>query len=261
MTASSAVMGTSFNVPTDMIANGGNVNLNLELPLVVPNIFDFESLSQPYSNIGNIISNTFAENPSINGNFITPSGVDVSGASDIGTLAVSLGVQSSVSVEQLSVNGSDLLKGIEQLRLQPYDDGTGKTISDWVEGATIGYGHYITQSDWSLYQNGISEEEANTLFAADVSPFEEAVHEKLGNNVNQNQFDAAVIFAFNIGIPAFKSSSVAKLINDPNAITSYNSLEDAWKAWNKDNGIVIQGLVNRRNAEWNIYSQGVYQNW
>ena len=79
--------------------------------------------------------------------------------------------------------------------------------------------------------------------------------------ISQQQFDASVILAFNIGIGAFKSSSALKLINDPNASTTYDSLESAWKAWNKSQGKVSRGLVNRRNAEWNIYSKGVYERW
>ena len=35
----------------------------------------------------------------------------------------------------------------------------------------------------------------------------------------------------------------------------------AWKAWNKSQGQVMQGLVNRRNAEWDVYSKNIYQRW
>ncbi|ETW95549.1 MAG: hypothetical protein ETSY1_30095, partial [Candidatus Entotheonella factor] len=80
-------------------------------------------------------------------------------------------------------------------------------------------------------------------------------------DVNQHQFDAMVILTYNIGVPNFLSSSALKLINDPNAQTSYSSLESAWKAWNRSQGSVMQGLINRRNAEWKIYSQGIYETW
>ena len=59
----------------------------------------------------------------------------------------------------------------------------------------------------------------------------------------------------------FSSSAVLKLVNDPTAKTAHKDLESAWKAWNKSQGIVNAGLVNRRNAEWNIYSENIYQRW
>jgi len=43
----------------------------------------------------------------------------------------------------MSNQGMGLLKSIEKLRLKPYDDQTGKEISSWVKGATIGYGYLI----------------------------------------------------------------------------------------------------------------------
>ena len=79
--------------------------------------------------------------------------------------------------------------------------------------------------------------------------------------LTQNQFDALVIFVFNIGISAFTSSSVLKLINDPTAKTGHKDLESAWKAWNKSQGVVNTGLTNRRNAEWKIYSKNKYERW
>ncbi len=99
------------------------------------------------------------------------------------------------------------------------------------------------------------------MFRQDLLPFANAVNAKVTADISQNQFDALVILTFNIGISAFGTSSVLKLVNDPAAITSYPDLESAWKAWNKSQGQVMQGLVNRRNSEWNIYAQGIYQAW
>lgn len=161
----------------------------------------------------------------------------------------------------LSQEGQDFLKGIESLRLQPYDDQTGNTITAWVEGATIGYGHLISQDEWDTYKNGITESEADTLFDSDLKPFVNKVNEVIDVDMTAHEFDALVLLCFNIGGPDFSTSSAAKLINDPNAQTSYASLEDAWKAWNKSQGQVMQGLINRRAAEWKIYNEGVYERW
>lgn len=164
----------------------------------------------------------------------------------------------------LSDTGATWLKEVETLALQPYDDQVGITddpITEWVKGATIGYGHLILESQWDTYKDGITEEEADALFLIDAQPFVDAVNEAITVDVKQHEFDAMVIMAFNIGEEGFKGSSVAKLVNDPNADTPYASLEDAWKAWNKSQGKINQGVINRREAEWDMYSQGIYRHW
>lgn len=163
----------------------------------------------------------------------------------------------------LSGDGLKLLKDIEQLRLKPYDDQTGKEIHAWVAGATIGYGHLIKAAEWNLYKNGITEFTASTLFGLDLAPFVTAVRNGIASALEQHQFDALVMLAFNIGAGAngFAGSSVVKLINDPTAKTNYPNLEAAWKAWNKSQGKVMKGLENRRACEWAVFSQGVYKKW
>jgi GH24 family phage-related lysozyme (muramidase) len=159
----------------------------------------------------------------------------------------------------LGQKGVELLKDYETLRLQTYDDQTSKDISSWVEGATIGYGHLIARNEWDIYKNGISEAQADMLFADDLDPFVAAVNRGISTDIAQNEFDACVILAFNIGASGFSSSSALKLINDSNATTDYDDLESAWKAWNKSQGKVSRGLQNRRNSEWKVYSQAVYE--
>lgn len=161
----------------------------------------------------------------------------------------------------LGPEGVALLKAVETLRLMPYDDQTTKDITKWVAGATIGYGHLIPSSQWKTYKDGITEAEADTLFAADLAPFETVVRDSITVGLQQYQFDALVIFAFNIGKTGFKGSSVVKLVNDPKATTGHASLEAAWKAWNKSQGKVMKGLDNRRAAEWRIYTSANYARW
>jgi len=155
----------------------------------------------------------------------------------------------------------DLLKSIEQLATIPYDDQTGLDTTEWVKGATIGYGHLIAKAEWDEYKNGITEAEAINLFKTDLAPFVDTIKQYVTSHISQNEFDAMVIFTFNIGSHGFKTSSVLKLINDPDAETDYSDLESAWKAWNKSDGKVNKGLANRRNAEWNIYSKNIYKRW
>ena len=170
-----------------------------------------------------------------------------------------------MSDHQMSDQGIELLMSIEAFRGKPYDDQTGDEISSWVKGATIGYGHLISLQEWNEsgdgYQQGITQEQGKTLFLEDLEPFAEGVNAKITAFITQNQFDALVILAFNIGLTNFATSSVLKLVNNPSAQTKYPNLEAAWKSWNRSQGKVMQGLVNRRNAEWNMYAKNVYAHW
>ncbi|MGR4070488.1 type VI secretion system PAAR protein [Billgrantia sp. C5P2] len=217
----------------------------------------------------------------LTGHAVSCGGVVIGGASAVGgesgadsyffsaTARVSTAAQASVSPSAetqpaglaMSGAGKQWLKDVEQLHLVPYDDQTGREITSWVEGATIGYGHLIYEPEWPLYQEGIDHEQAERLFEEDLAPFVQAVNRAIETPLMQHQFDAAVMLAYNIGVGAFTSSSAVKLINDPEAVTPYPTLEEAWKAWNKSQGVLNRGLINRRAAEWEMYTKGVYERW
>ncbi|SDU58510.1 glycoside hydrolase family protein [Desulfobacula phenolica] len=162
---------------------------------------------------------------------------------------------------EFSPMGMDLLKSIEQLATMPYDDQTGDDITEWVKGATIGYGHLILNAEWPKYKYGITQDEALELFHSDLTPYVNTVKTKVTADITQNEFDAMVILTFNIGRTAFTNSSVLKMVNNPYATTAYTNLEAAWKAWNKSQGVVNRGLTKRRQAEWDIFNKGIYQKW
>jgi len=163
---------------------------------------------------------------------------------------------------KVSEEGVEFIKTHEGLRLKPYDDQTGKTITEWKRGATIGYGHVIEQPDWEKFKNGISGEEAERLLASDLKTRgEDAVRRHVTAGLTQQQYDALVALAFNIGggPEGLAGSTVVKMINDPEYKSSqYKDLESAWKAWRKSGGKVRQGLINRRQDEWQLYSKGDY---
>ena len=163
-------------------------------------------------------------------------------------------------IEKISDQAAELIKAIEVLALQPYDDQTGKPIKAWCKGATIGYGHLIGQNEWDLYKNGISKAYADALFRKDAAIREAVVVKAVKADLSQQQFDALVILVFNIGESAFKTSSVLKLINSQPG-SKYRTLDDAWKAFNKSQGQINKGLINRRACELDIWHNGAYQRW
>ena len=152
----------------------------------------------------------------------------------------------------LSREGFDKLKDeLEGYRSMPYDDKTGKTITKWVKGATIGIGHLIYEEDWDTFKDGIDVDEGYNLFNADSHRFYDALATIQGGNLTQNQFDALFMFAFNIGDSGFENSSAKKFLDDCHDSNTYTSLENAMKAFN--NGGVLDG---RRNTEWEIFTNG-----
>jgi len=189
------------------------------------------------------------------------SAASTAGSTEPSSLSASEPEAKAIGQLSLSLAALLLLKQIETLRLKPYDDQTAKEISTWKTGATIGYGHLIKNTEWGIYKQGIQVTAAEMLLKKDLAPFEDAVNSKISVKLAQQQYDALVILAFNIGIHGFETSSVIKLINDSKAQTSYKSLEAAWKAWNKSQGKIMKGLENRRDCEWNIYTHGIYKKW
>ncbi|MCG8709083.1 glycoside hydrolase family protein [Brenneria sp. 4F2] len=169
------------------------------------------------------------------------------------------GLKYNPSVMSFSRQGILLLKQYEELRLKPYDDQTGKIITNYVAGATIGYGYLISShAEFDKFKNGITETQAETLFITTLIKFEDAVKKYVKVNLTQNEFDALVIFSYNVGVDSPKSgfpgSTMLKVING----LSNEDLDTAWKMWIKSQGKTMQGLLNRRISELNVFHKGVY---
>lgn len=127
-----------------------------------------------------------------------------------------------------------VIKEAEGLRLEAYKDGGGV----W----TIGYGHTGKEVKKGLQIDMTAAEAYLTL---DLQTAEDAVNKSVKVNLTQNQFDALVSLAYNIGATAFKSSTLVKLLNKG----KYDEAAEEFPRWNKDNGKVIDGLTNRRVKE------------
>ncbi len=140
---------------------------------------------------------------------------------------------------RVSENGLSLIKRFEGCRLTAYADiggvwtiGWGQTGPDVVKGLTITQ----AQADARLQQT--------------VDEFATGVLNALSVPVNQNQFDALVSFAYNIGLSAFRSSTLLKLLNDK---TSVSVVAAEFSKWNKVDGKPIEGLSRRREAEKKLF--------
>lgn len=68
-----------------------------------------------------------------------------------------------------------------------------------------------------------------------------------------NQLIASISLSYNIGVDAFGRSTVARRFNAGN----WKGGCDAFLSWNRSGGRVVQGLVNRREAERKLCLTGL----
>lgn len=156
---------------------------------------------------------------------------------------------------QISDNGLKQIKKHEGISIKAYYDQVGKP--------TIGYGN-------TFYENGrpvrmgdvITMERAEKLLRFTVDTiFSVAVNSLISKPVNQNQFDALVSFAYNVGVGALAGSTLLKKINaDPDDPT----IAGSFAQWNKGrvNGklVPLKGLTNRRIEEAELYFKPISTN-
>ena len=95
--------------------------------------------------------------------------------------------------------------------------------------------------------------EARDRLKREIVEYEQGVLAACTRKPNQNQFDAFVCFAFNVGVAGFKKSSVLKAHNRGD----YQAAARAFGLWNKAGGKVFTGLTRRRAAEAALYLEPV----
>lgn len=141
---------------------------------------------------------------------------------------------------RISNKGRDFIKGFESLRLVAYPDpATGG--KPW----TIGWGHTkgVKPGD------RITQEQAEQFLSDDLAVFEMSVNSAIKRPMTQNQFDAMVSLAFNIGGPEFAGSTLVKKFNAGDV----QGTADQFPRWKFSDGKVMPGLVKRRKAEREMF--------
>ncbi|MEM3169949.1 MAG: lysozyme [Candidatus Nitrosotenuis sp.] len=150
---------------------------------------------------------------------------------------------------RISEQGLTFIASFEGLRTRLYNDPAGH--------CTIGVGHLVhlgpcNGSEPLEFRRGISEARALELLREDARRFEDAVNRLVAVRLTQNQFDALVSFAFNVGVGAFGRSTLLRKLN----------VGDVWGAaqeflrWTLAGGVELPGLRRRRKAEQALFLQG-----
>ena len=137
--------------------------------------------------------------------------------------------------ERTGDKGIQLICQFEGLRLERYRDAVGL----W----TIGYGHLILKEEMEKLTKITTGE------AKDLKRTEDGVKKLLNNASTQNQFDALVSFAFNLGVGNLKKSTLLKKFN----AGDIQGAALQFKSWNKAGGKVLTGLTRRREAEMKLF--------
>jgi lysozyme len=117
---------------------------------------------------------------------------------------------------------------------------------------TIGFGntYYPNGKRVTMLDKEITRMEAFEMFKSIADKFADKVSKLVTSPLNQNQFNALVSLAYNIGTGNFASSTLLKKVN---ANHNDKTIELEFKKWNKVNKKEIAGLTKRRNYEANIY--------
>ena len=153
---------------------------------------------------------------------------------------------------KLNEEGYQMIMNFEGLSLKPYLCSAGVP--------TIGYGntYYPNGKKVTLKDKPITKEYAIEIFKFIADLFAKDVNNLLKTTVTQNQFNALVSFAYNVGsdidaddIPeGLGDSTLLKKVNkNPNDL----SIMAEFLKWNKSNGKVSNGLVKRRKIEAKLY--------
>ena len=147
-------------------------------------------------------------------------------------------------IVRISPNGLEFIKHWEKFRSKPYKDSSGVP--------TIGFGstYYPNGERVRLTDPEITLEQGLEIYHDNLLIYQIAVDSFTRDDINQNQFDALVSFAYNVGIQALKTSKLLRLINEnPND----PEIAKQFLRWVYDEGRKVKGLINRRNAEINLY--------
>lgn len=144
---------------------------------------------------------------------------------------------------RLGAKGEALIKSFEHLEFVVYTDERGIPTGGW--GHT---GFYSPGVPMAIGQT-LAEAQAENWFSLDTSAAVNGVIRCLDVAVNQNQFDALVSFAFNVGVHALAHSTLLRDLNEGRTQDAANE----FLKWDYCAGKESEGLENRRKAERDLF--------
>lgn len=141
-----------------------------------------------------------------------------------------------------SEEGVRLIKRFEGCKLETYRCSAGIL--------TVGFGHTGPDVHEGMT---ITQEEADELLRKDLDRFERAVWNAVRFGLQQHEFDSLVSFAFNVGVTAFKGSSLVNYLNRGMKLHAAGEFPKWRFATVNGKKTELPGLVARRNAEKEMF--------
>lgn len=139
---------------------------------------------------------------------------------------------------KISESGLEFLIREEGVRYEAYPDPAhGWTVP------TIGVGHTGPEVHQGLTW---THEQVMEALRRDVGEREDCINEAVKVPLTQNQFDSLVSFIFNIGVGAFKGSTMLRLLNQQD----YAGASAQFPRWN-----IPEILIPRRKRERELFDQ------
>lgn len=177
--------------------------------------------------------------------FQSIAGVRVDGWAGAETMRAAERLLTAHKVHGVSQAAIDMIHSFESFRANAYKDPGSKNGLP----ITIGWG-----STSDLQGNPIklgdvwTRKQADAKFKQDIDRFSASVIAEAGPST-QGQIDAMVSFAYNVGIGAFRSSTLLK----KHRAGDYKGAAAEFDKWAFNDGKMMNGLVRRREAERKLY--------
>lgn len=147
------------------------------------------------------------------------------------------------SVSQAAI---DLIHSFESFKTDAYPDPGSKNGLP----ITIGWGSTSDLNGRPIKLGTVwNRGQADAKFAQDIEKFASGVREVAGPST-QGRIDAMVSFAYNVGLSAFKSSTLLK----KHLAGDYAGAKAEFGKWVFNDGTRMRGLERRRKAEAELYA-------
>jgi lysozyme len=146
----------------------------------------------------------------------------------------------------LSNNAITMIADFEKFRAKAYLD--SKRVP------TIGYGSTVIDGVPVKLGDTITQEKAWAALHADCHERMKKIQRLVKVPVTQNQVDALLSFAYNVGVSGFSASTLLKRLNAGQTVTA-----DMFLRWNKITDpvtgklVVLDGLTTRRQREFELF--------
>jgi lysozyme len=148
-----------------------------------------------------------------------------------------------MEIKKVDTKGLKFISQEEGLRLKPYLDSVG------IPTIGIGATYYESGIRVKITDAPITKERALSLFSNLLKHYEMAVWSNTRDDINQNQFNALASLCFNIGVSAFKGSTLLKKVNKNPLDKSITTSFCAWRNAGNKKGL----LLARRQREAQLY--------